>query len=111
MLKEINFTIKNRPNLELKFVELTAPQLLSINTKINYSTDEQTEDVFTFIFEHTKVKIGNEWLPLKEKGMDVYYPVDIEEDIMSLYQVFGAFVDKVILPVFQKSKESSQSQQ
>lgn len=112
MLKEIEFKIKNRPDVQFKFTGITAPELLSINTKINFGKDgEQDENVFTFVLEHAQVKIGNEWFPVKEKNMDVYYPVDIEEDIVSLYQIFTTFVDTIVIPVFKKSRELSQSQQ
>lgn len=111
MLKEVEFKIKNRANNEFKFAGITAPELLSINTKINFDDGAQDENVFTWVLEHTQVKIGNDWLPVKEKGMDAYYPVDIEEDIISLYQIFTEFVHIVVMPVFKKSKELSQSQQ
>lgn len=111
MLKEVNFTIKSRPELPLKFTNLSATQVLSFNTLIDYETFEQSEKSFSFVFEHTMVKINNEWLPLKEKDMEVYYPIDIEEDLHSLQEIFMAFVNNVLKPLFTKSKESSQKQQ
>ena len=111
MITEVNFTIKSRPNLELKFTNLTAAQVLSFNTMIDYETFEQSEKSFTFVFEHTAVKVNDQWMPLKEKGMEVYWPADIENDLHALQEIFMEFITKVIKPLFMKSNESSQKQQ
>lgn len=108
MLKEITFTIDARPNLQMKFCNLTATQVLSFNTTVNYDTFEQSEKAFNFVFEHTMVNLNNQWIYLKEPSHDVYFPVDIENDLNSLQQIFITFINLVIKPLFTQSKESSQ---
>lgn len=109
-MKQTEFQIKARPNLKFRVGKIGAVEMLALQTQIDFKSLVQTETVFNFIFEHIEVEIAGKWIPVKEKNREVYYPVDLEEDMNALHELLFYFLNNVVKPLFVKSNESSQNQ-
>lgn len=105
MLEQKTFKIDSRNNLEFRIGKISAIEMLTLQTQINFKSLEQTETVFTFILEHIEVNINGVWTNVKEKGRDIYMPLDLENDLASLQELVVYFLNDVMKPIFKKSKE------
>lgn len=109
-MEEKEFKIEGRAET-FKFKKMSPVTLLSLQMQIDLNDMEKNEKTFSIILENTQVKIGGTWVPVKEKKMEVYYPVGIENDMTALQEILFKFFEDVLKPVFQKSVESSQKTQ
>ena len=76
---------------------------------IDYSSMRSIETLNTFytmVFEHTEVQIKDKWLPVKEKGREIWWPESIADNMDALISIVNWFMNDIIFPVFQKSSES-----
>ena len=104
-MKTIEFKIESLPDLELRFNKLSPVDLLAITTQIDFEKFGQTKELFGFALEHTEVKQGEKWFPVKYPGKEVYTPTSIEENLLALNQIVTYFLDEVIAKTFMKSSE------
>lgn len=109
-VEEREFRLKSRAEA-FKFKKMSPVTLLSLQMQIDLNDMEKNEKTFSTILENTQVKIGGTWVPVKEKNMEVYYPVGIEDSMNALQEIIFKFFEEVLKPVFQKSAESSQKTQ
>ena len=63
------------------------------------------ESFYEMIFEHMLVKVGEKWLPVKEKDKDIWWPENLQEDYFGMMKLVNWFVAEVIFPVFMRSRE------
>lgn len=110
-MKQIEFTIKSKPNLKFRNSTLKATELLALQTQISFDNINQTETLFNYILEHVEVEIAGTWCKLKEKNREIYYPIGIENEIQALNEIIIYFLNDILKPIFTKSNESSQKQQ
>ena len=104
MLEQKTFKINSRKE-EFRVGKISAIEMLTLQTQINFNSMTQTETVFSFILEHIEVNISGTWTPIKEKGRELYIPLDLEQDILALQEIVVYFLNDVLKPIFKKSKE------
>lgn len=81
--------------------------------EIDLSSQRNVDALNTFynmVFEHVYVKITDSIIkPVKEKGVDVWWPENIAEDYETLFALSNWFFQEVVFPVFLKSSGSTQT--
>lgn len=98
-----SYTLKS--NIEIRFKKISPVRLLALQTALDLNDIEKSEKFFTFVLENAEVKISNEWVSLKEKDRDVYYPVGIDKNLNALNEVIKVFINEVLKPAFTQSRE------
>lgn len=83
MKENETFNIEGRKEL-FRVGKISTVEILAIQTQINFNSLSQTETLFNFILEHIEVSLNNMWVNLKEKGREVYMPLDIQNDYIAL---------------------------
>lgn len=104
MKENETFNIEGRKEL-FRVGKISTVEILAIQTQINFNSLSQTETLFNFILEHIEVSLNNMWVSLKEKGREVYMPVDIQNDYIALQQLCIYFIKDYLQPLFKKSEE------
>lgn len=104
MKENETFNIEGRKEL-FRVGKISTVEILAIQTQINFNSLYQTETLFNFILEHIEVSLNNMWVSLKEKGREVYMPLDIQEDYIALQQLCIYFIKDYLQPLFKKSEE------
>ena len=98
------FNIKSRKeNFRIK--DMAPTKLLAFRYVVDFKDMDATEKMFDFVFENVEVLINDKWMPLKEKNLNVYYPADIQTDLVSLNEIVTYFINDYVKPVFMKSNE------
>lgn len=79
--------------------------------EIDLSTQRNVDALNTFytmVFEHINVQLSDTLIkPVKEKGVDVWWPENIANDYETLFALSNWFFQEVVVPVFLKSSEST----
>lgn len=104
MKENETFNIEGRKEL-FRVGKISTVEILAIQTQINFNSLSQTETLFNFILEHIEVSLNNMWVSLKEKGREVYMPLDIQNDYIALQQLCIYFIKDYLQPLFKKSEE------
>lgn len=104
MKENETFNIEGRKEL-FRVGKISTVEILAIQTQINFNSLYQTETLFNFILEHIEVSLNNMWVTLKEKGREVYMPLDIQNDYLALQQLCIYFIKDYLQPLFKKSEE------
>lgn len=104
MKENETFNIEGRKEL-FRVGKISTVEILAIQTQINFNSLFQTETLFNFILEHIEVSLNNMWVTLKEKGREVYMPLDIQDDYIALQQLCIYFIKDYLQPLFKKSEE------
>lgn len=104
MKENETFNIEGRKEL-FRVGKVSTVEILAIQTQINFNSLSQTETLFNFILEHIEVSLNNMWVTLKEKGREVYMPLDIQNDYVALQQLCIYFIKDYLQPLFRKSEE------
>lgn len=104
MKENETFNIEGRKEL-FRVGKISTVEILAIQTQINFNSLSQTETLFNFILEHIEVSLNNMWVTLKEKGREVYMPLDIQDDYIALQQLCIYFIKDYLQPLFRKSEE------
>lgn len=105
-----SFKIKQFPESEFKIGHLPATELMALQTQLDFNSFEKSNVAFTYMLEHMLVRVGEDWLPVKEKGEEIFYPNGIEENLTALKELTRHFMKEVIVPLFPKSDESKKAQ-
>lgn len=87
---------------EFRIRKMNAIELFAIQTVIDNTSYDSMLNSYKIILENMEVKCGDTWLPVKEKDREVYYPKDIENDIVTIKELILMFM-KYVNEVFQKS--------
>lgn len=81
--------------------------------EIDLSTQKNIDALNTFynmVFEHVYVQLSETLVkPVKEKGVDVWWPADIVDEYETLFALSNWFFQEVVFPVFLKSSGSTQN--
>lgn len=103
-MEAIEFLIEGRQE-QFRTAPISPVDLLALQMQTDLENFEQTKILFNFALEHTQVKMGESWKPVKTPGREIYMPLGIEEDFKALNNICIWFLDNVISKVFQKSSE------
>lgn len=88
--------------------KMNAIEFLALKEKMDFSSVETTERMFKNVLEKLEVHMNNDqWLPVKEKDQEIYYPAGIEDDIDTMNRLLQ-FGMEYIKSVFMRSLESTQ---
>lgn len=87
----------------LRFKKIKPTTLLALITQLGDMNFKVTENTYDFILENTEVKVEGQWVTLKQGG--VYFPVDLETNLLVLQKIITKFVDELLTPVFTNSGE------
>ena len=81
--------------------------------EIDLSSERNVNALNTFynmVFEHVYVELTETLIkPVKEKGVDVWWPENIAENYETLFALSNWFFEEVVFPVFLKSNGSTLS--
>lgn len=98
---EYNFRIK----------KLNAIEALALRSQIDFSSTSSVEALYYQILEKIEVHVANQWLPVKEAGKNIFYPADIENDIVAVQELIKYFINEYLMPLFMKSSASTPTQE
>lgn len=76
---------------EFRVKKMNAIEVISFKSLMDFSSLEGVSNFFKTILENLEVRIGDEWLPVKEKNREVYYPNGIENDIKMVDKLLNYF--------------------
>ena len=100
----LEFTIETRKE-NFRIVKISPIDILALQMQTDLDNFEKTKLLFKFALEHTEVKAGEKWFPVKTPNKEVYFPTDIAEDYIALNEICAFFLDNKMAKVFQKSSE------
>lgn len=95
----------NINKFEFRVKKMNAIEMLAMQSQISFENAQVAYDCYTQILEKLEVKFNDNWLPVKEKGKEVYYPANMENDLEMVRILIEFFLDW-FKSVFQKSNES-----
>lgn len=101
----MEFTIKEREDLQFRTKDVSPIKMLALQTILDFNDFKKTEELFTFILENIEVKIKDSWMPVKEKGRDVYFPIGIEKEMTTLMAITTYYLNNVVTPLFTQSNK------
>lgn len=99
----MEYIVKNR-NFRIK--KMNAIELLAIQSQASFEDLTKTEQFFYLVLEKTEVEIKGQWLPVKEKNKNIFYPKDVEQDVDTIKELISHFTE-YLKDVFLKSNESN----
>ena len=85
--------------------KMNAIEVMAMQTQFGSDTFDDAVSMFSTILEYIEVQCNDKWLPVKTKGMNVYYPPEVEHDIVLCRKLISKFGDEYLKPVFPKSGE------
>lgn len=103
----MTFTIENFDG-EFRFAKMNAIEALALRTIINFDDFDMSVKMIDTILEKIEVNCGSDWLPVKEKAHNVYYPVGIENNVFAINELVEKFLNDYLKPLFTKSSASNQ---
>ena len=83
-----NLKIKSN---EFRIRKMNAIEVISFRSLMDFKTLDGVSGFFKTVLENIEVKIGDEWLPVKEKNREAYYPNGIENDIKAIDKLLNYF--------------------
>lgn len=95
-IKEHNYRIK----------KMNAIEMLAIQSQISFDSADESYACYSQILERCEVQCNDKWLPVKEKGKEIYYPAGLEDDLETVQIIIKHFIDW-LKDVFTKSNESN----
>lgn len=85
-------------------------EMLALQSQITFKSVDSTLNLYNELLERMEVQIGDKWLPVKEKGKNIFYPNELENDFETVQALIGFFL-KYVQSVFRKSDESNSQQE
>lgn len=104
-----SFRIEGYDN-DFRIAQMPATEIMALRAIVDFDEFEKTAKLFKYALEHIELRAADEWIPVKEKDEDVYYPKGIDEDVESMDALLQQFMSQVIKPLFPKSSESKKAQ-
>lgn len=86
--------------------EMNAIEALALQTQVDFKSYDKSLTLFCSILECLEVKCDKEWLPVKTKGVNVFYPAGVENDVNLIKRLVETFMRDYFKPLFQKSDAS-----
>ena len=93
---------------EFRIKKMNAIEALALRTSMNMKTVESTQQFFNECLERIEVKATEDkWLPVKQKGRNVFLPDGIENNGQAIQYLVEMFMREFAKPFFEKSDESN----
>ena len=105
------FVIEGYPDYTFRPKKMTAFEMLALQTQVGFDNSEKAEKFFKLCLEYIEVECKNAWVPCKQKGLEMYAPVELETNVDLLKKLIDTFMNEYLLEVFTKSGDSSKEQQ
>lgn len=99
------FELESFPNLKFRFSYISPIDAVTFASMFNAENFRTNRDLTLYAIEHAEVCLNEKWFKVKQPNKDVYMPSGIEENGSALLKILDIFVERYILPVFQKSSE------
>lgn len=93
-------------NYTFRIKKMNMIEMLALQSQVTFKSVDSTLNLYNELLERMEVQLGETWLPVKEKGKNIFYPADIENDFEAIQTLVGHFL-KYIKSVFRKSDESN----
>lgn len=87
---------------------MNAIDALSFKVIANLRDFATTQAFFNTVLENVEVATADQWLAVKTKGRNTYYPAGIEDDGDMISQLIDFFVKNFATPFFKNTDESAQ---
>ena len=88
--------------------KMNAIEALALQTSSSMKSVDATQSFFNECLERIEVKATDDkWLPVKQKGRNVYLPDGIENDGDAIKELIEMFMREFAKPFFKKSDESN----
>lgn len=88
--------------------KMNAIEALALQTSSSMKSVDATQAFFNECLERIEVKVTDDkWLPVKQKGRNVYLPDGIENDGDAIKELIEMFMREFAKPFFKKSDESN----
>ena len=95
---------------EFRIRKMNAIELMALRTQLSFSNFEEAINTYSTLMENLEYHFKDKWLPVKEKGRNIFYPNGIEEDINAISQMLEYVLD-YFKSVFPKSSKSNEEQE
>ena len=105
--QEFNIEAKEYANLKFRFSYMSPIDICVFASNFDLENYRTSREMFGYAVEHAEVCINEQWIKVKQEKRDVYMPAGMEENVGALLQIVDKFVELYIMPVFQKSSEST----
>lgn len=99
------FKIETRDN-EFRIGKIKPAEVLALSLTVDLDDYKKSVELIDFVLEHTEVKMGDKWNPVKMPGKEVYMPLGIDTDYISIQKLSEYFIKEVLGKAFQTSRES-----
>lgn len=109
LLEEFELEVEGMKHV-FRFKKMSPAKMIALGYQMKLSDVERTETLSKEVLENTEFKTETEWLPVKEKDKEVYWPMSLENDYLACKNLVDLFILEVLLPVFQPSRESKKEQ-
>lgn len=101
----MEFTIDTREE-QFRITKLKPSEVLALSMSVDLDDYKKSVELFDFVLEHTEVKMGDKWNPVKTPNREVYMPLGIDTDYTSIQKIVEFFLKEVLAKAFQTSRES-----
>lgn len=99
-MEQKQFKIESLPNNEFRVAKMEATEILALAMTMDLNKFTQTVETMNYSLEHIEVKTGDKWMPVKQKNMNVYMPMGIEDNFKALKELIEYFIEEVLSKVF-----------
>lgn len=103
-MEQKEFKIKGYKYI-FRVAKLNAIEVLALQTQVSFDDIDKTAAMFNTILERIEVKCDEQWLRCKEKYENVYYPAELETDVVMVKRLVEAFMNDYLKPIFWSSDE------
>ena len=93
-------------SLHYRVKKMNAIEMLAIQSQISFDSADESYACYSQILERCEVQCNDKWLPVKEKGKEIYYPAGLEDDLETVQIIIKHFINW-LKDVFTKSNESN----
>ena len=97
----MEFKIKSLDN-DFRIMNMNAIEALALRSVLDFDNFDTTLNMLNIIIEHIEVRLEDKWLPVKEKGKDIFYPNEIENNVFALNELVDVFLNDYFKPLFRK---------
>lgn len=84
---------------------MNAIEALALRTASDMKSVEGAKAFFMNVLERIEVQAGEQWMPVKTEGREVYIPAGIENDFEGIQKLVEFFMQEFLTPFFKSSVE------
>jgi hypothetical protein len=80
--------------------ELNAVEAFAMRTRLVFDDFDGSLEAINLVLEHLEVEIAGQWLPVKEKGKEIYYPDVLLKDYAGVRELVTRYLNDYFKPLF-----------